>query len=336
MIDIALGLPHLRQGPILRRALSLKATVLVSASALAKWQRKDGNRRWAGWDFAQLANLPAHVDAMLDCGGFTSHVVYGGFPWSIDDYITLAAAHPFRLFASFDYPCEAEIAADRAAVQERLSRTIGANRETRRRAEDAGIADRLMPVLQGRTPGDYERCANALAWSMTPGRIVGVGSMCRREVRGPEGLVAVVEHLDHILPAGVQLHCFGVKGSALPFLRPFERRLASIDSQAYGIAARHDALRRAVPKTDALVAQHMTRWFLRQKRTACGQARLLPPRAVPRPELAPSDSWQAAIARARDEIGALIETGDLDHDQLTECWIEQWAADIYADRRQAA
>jgi len=336
MIEIILGLPHLRQGPILRRALMLKTPVLVSASALARWRRIDGCRRWAGWDFAQLRNLPTSVETILDCGGFTSHMIYGGFPWSIENYIALAAAHPFRQFASFDYPCEAEIAADDAAVKERISRTIGANREIRRRAEDAGIGDRFMSVLQGRSPSDYERCADALAWSVIPGRTIGVGSMCRREVRGPEGLIAVIEHLDRILPVGVRLHCFGVKGSALPFLRPFEQRIASIDSQAYGIAARHDALRRCVSKTDGLVAEHMTRWFLRQRRAACGPPRLVPPVVRPRQNMPPCDPWEVAMAKARQEIGALIETGDLDHDELTECWVEQWAADNYADLREAA
>lgn len=336
MIEIALGLPHLRRGPILRRALTLKATILVSASALARWKTARGQRYWSGWDFAQLANLPGTVDAILDSGGFTSHVVYGGFPWSIDDYITLAVAHPFRLFASFDYPCEAEIATDRCSVSERLSRTIGANRETRRRADDAGIADRFMPVLQGRLPADYERCAEALAWSMVPGRIIGVGSMCRREVRGPEGLIAVVEHLDRILPAGVRLHCFGVKGAALPYLRGFEQRVASIDSMAYGVAARRDAHRRGISKTDVLVAAHMTRWYLQQRRGACSPVRLLPPAHAPRPKLPPSDPWNAALAAARREIGELIEMGDLDHDQLTDSWIEQWAADLYTAPRQAA
>lgn len=336
MIEIILGLPHLRQGPILRRALTLKAPVLVSASALARWRVGYGCRQWAGWDYPQLRNLPTSTDSILDCGGFTSHVVYGGFPWSIDDYIALASAHPFRHFASFDYPCEAEIATDDAAVRERISRTIGANRETRRRAEDSGIADRFMAVLQGRSPSDYERCADALAWSIVPGRTIGVGSMCRRDVRGDHGLVAVVEHLDRILPTGVRLHCSGVKGSALPYLRPFAERIASIDSQAYGITARRDALRRGISKTDALVAEHMTRWLLRQRRAACEPSRLLPPATRPTPTLPARDPWEAAIAAAREEICALIETGDLDHDELTECWVEQWAAGLYADRRQAA
>jgi hypothetical protein len=64
---------------------------------------------------------------------------------------------------------------------------------------DLGIIDRFMPVLQGRHPEDYECCAEALAWSMMPGSIVGVGSMCRRDVLGPDGLIAVVSHLDRVL-----------------------------------------------------------------------------------------------------------------------------------------
>src|SRR3546814_10416330 len=84
--------------------------------------------------------------------------------------------------------------------------------------------------------------------------------MCRREVSGPEGLIAVFDHLDHILPKGVMLHGFGVKGTALSHLKGIEHRIASIDSQAYGQAARHDAFARGVAKTDTLVAQHMQAW----------------------------------------------------------------------------
>ena len=45
----------------------------------------------------------------------------------------------------------------------------------------------------------------------------------------------------------------------------------------------------------------------------------------------PSDPWERAIAQARAEIRDLIEIGDLEHDELTAPWIEQWAADIYRD-----
>lgn len=327
MIDIALGLPHLRQGPLLRRALSLKATILVSANALSRWKGRTPDRQWVGWDYAQLHNMPPGRRLILDCGGFTSHVVYGSFPWTIDQYVSLAAAHPFKLFASFDYPVEKEIAHDRATINERIARTIGANRETRRRAKDAGISNKFMPVLQGRNPEDYQRCADALSWSVIPGATIGVGSMCRRDIKGPEGLIAVVEHLDRILPDGVQLHCFGAKGTALPYLSAFGNRVASIDSQAYGIAARQDALKRGVSKSDRFVAEHMTRWFFTQQRAARSLPRHLSPSLPTGPEPVSCSPWEIALARARAEINDLIAAGDLDHDALIEGWVEQWAAE---------
>lgn len=312
----------------LRRALSLKATLLVSANALSKWNTAQGIRSWKGWNTRPLTNVPIGTRLMLDSGGFTSHMIYGGFPWTIDDYIDLATRYPFHLFASFDYPVEQEIARNRPEIDERIARTISANRETRRRAQDAGIADRFMPVLQGRIPSDYERCAQALAWSMVPGRTIGIGSMCRRHTHGPEGLIAVVEHLDKILPKGITLHCFGVKGSALPYLRQFEDRIASIDSQAYGVSARQDARKRGVSKTDHLVARHMLKWYLRQCQAAKANPKALPPERPRARVQIPSDPWQIAIAKARAEINDLIATGDLEHDEIIEPWIDEWAAEL--------
>jgi hypothetical protein len=150
--------------------------------------------------------------------------------------------------------------------------------------------------------------------------------MCRRHVFGPEGLIAVVERLDRALPPGVALHCFGVKGTALPYLNAFGSRVASIDSQAYGIAARRDAAKRGVSKDDALVARHMTRWYFAQRRAACRVRQ--PPTNKPTSALPePDNPWERQLARARAEINELIETGALDHDEIVECWIEQWAAD---------
>jgi hypothetical protein len=40
---------------------------------------------------------------------------------------------------------------------------------------------------------------------------VGLGSVCRRHLHAPDGIVAIVRALDEIMPAGVQLHLFGVK-----------------------------------------------------------------------------------------------------------------------------
>lgn len=332
-IEIILGLPHLANGALLATAERLKAPVLISANCLSRWRKADGWREWTGWRTATLANADGLVSLDLDSAGYSMMVRYGGLPWSIADYMALAASYPFRRVSSIDYCCEDGVASNREEVLDRISRTIATNRECFARAIDLGIANRFMPVLQGRTPDDYVRCLDAIEGMILPGTTVGIGSMCRRVIHGPEGLVAVVERLSRVLPVGVRAHAFGVKGDALPYLAPFSRWVASIDSQAFGIAARRDAIQRGVAKSDRLVAAHMERWYRRQ----CGRALAAPvtlPEAADhsaRP-IAVDDPWERAIAEARAQIRDLTETGDLDHDEITANWVEAWAADLYHQR----
>lgn len=336
-IEIVVGLPHLSRGAILDRAQALQVPALISANCLSRWSDAPGWRQWQGWRLGQLANAQGLASLDLDSAGFVATRAYGGFPWTVDAYMDLAEAFPFRRIASLDYCTEAEIAGDREEVLDRISRTIRANRDCRERAADRGLLDRLMPVLQGRSPSDYERCGEALWQSMTPGTVVGIGSMCRREIAGPEGLIAVFEHLDRVLPAGVRLHGFGVKGSALPYLTPLSHRIASIDSQAYGISARREALRHGIAKTDALVADHLERWLCVQHARLRGPAAPLQQATAAPVPAASNDPWETAVATARSEIRALIESGDLEHDEITAGWIEQWAAENYhRERRRAA
>ncbi|HEX7784354.1 MAG TPA: hypothetical protein VF509_16260 [Sphingobium sp.] len=328
-INVIIGLPHLNEGPILQRARALGQTVLISANALSRWSEKRGWREWSGWRMGQLENAQGLPSLCLDSAGFVAAARYGGFPWSLSAYVSLASAYPFEWWASADYCVEAEIARDRDEVADRLSRTIRANRDCQVLGEDAGIADRLIPVIQGRRPSDYERCIDALWGAIRPGALIGVGSMCRRDIHGPEGLIAVVDHLDQILPAGVRLHIFGAKGSALPYLLPFAHRVASIDSQAYGVGARRAALKAGTSKTDRMVADHMEQWLTGQRRRLAARPKRLPQQRPAVADLPPIDPWEVAIAQARAEIRDLIESGDLDHDDVFEPWIEQWAADIF-------
>ncbi|MDB5580814.1 MAG: hypothetical protein JWR80_5990 [Bradyrhizobium sp.] len=327
-IEIIVGLPHLNEGPILATARRLQLPILISANALSRWTPIDGAREWTGWRAGLLSHAAGLISLDLDSAGFVAMARYRGFPWTVDAYFKLARAFPFRRIASLDYCTEAEIAADREEVLDRISRTIRANRECALRADEDGLTHSFMPVLQGRRPEDYERCADALWALLRPGSVIGLGSMCRRAVGGPEGVIAVVEHLDRVLPDEIRLHAFGVKGSALPYLKPLERRIASIDSQAYGIAARRDAHRRHVQKTDALVAAHLEAWVLRQHKCLAVPERFPAPATNNLPERTAESPWEAAVARARAEIRALIEAGDLDHDEITDAWVESWAADL--------
>lgn len=328
-IEIIVGLPHLADGPILRRARAMGVPVLISANCLSRWSTAQGWREWTGWRLSALANAAGLRSIDLDSAGFSALRRYRGYPWTLDAYMQLARSYPFRRFFSLDYCVEPELAADREEVLDRISRTIRANRECRARAVDLGLTDAFCPVLQGRSPADYERCADALAWSMNPGSVIGVGSMCRRPVAGPEGLLAVFEHLDRVLPAGVMLHGFGVKGTALAHLSPLAHRIASIDSQAYGVAARQEALQLGISKTDGLVADHLEHWTGRQldRRAEPAPAHQVE-LALDTPTPAPADPWEAAIAIARAQIRSLIEEGQLDHNEVTAGWVEEWAADL--------
>lgn len=330
-MEIIVGLPHLNRGPILERVQELRAPALISANCLSIWSRRNGWPNWGGWRLDKLKNARGLHSLCLDSAGFVATANYGGFPWSIGQYVALAAAFPFRWWASIDYCTEAEIAGDRDEVLDRISRTIRANLDSWRMGCDAGIGGTFLPVIQGRAPADYERCADGISACIQSGRLIGVGSMCRREIHGPEGLIAVVDHLDRLLPPGIRLHLFGVKGSAIPFLLPFRHRIASLDSQAYGVTARRDAYRRGAVKTDGLVADHLEQWLRVQYRRRREPPRNLPMQAAPAPPCGPSNRWEAAIALARQEIRELIETGNLEHDEVTLPWVEQWAADIYRD-----
>ncbi|WP_454887322.1 deazapurine DNA modification protein DpdA family protein [Sphingomonas oryzagri] len=333
-IEIVVGLPHLSEGPILQRARAMGVPTLISANCLSRWKKRDGWREWSGWRLGTLANARGLASLDLDSGGYVAMSRYNGIPWSVDEYMALAASYPFRRFASLDYCTEEGVARDREEVLDRISRTIRANRDCRMRAADLGIADRLMPVIQGRLPSDFERCLDALPVSMKPGTVIGIGSMCRRPLFGTEGLIAVFEHLDRILPQGVKTHGFGVKGDCLPYLRGLEHRICSLDSQAFGIAARYDANKRGVPKTDRLVADHMERWTLRQMARRSEPARALQGELALDPgERFHPDPWERAIAQARHEIRALIEDGSLEHDEITSGWVQEWAADIYREGR---
>lgn len=331
-ITIMVGLPHLADGMLLDRARRLHQPVLISANALSRWSTKRGWREWAGWSTSGLANAAGLHSLCLDSAGFSAMARYGGYPWTIDDYVRLAASYPFHWWASLDYCVEHQVAGDREEVLDRISRTIRANIDCRRRAEQEGLIGNFMPVIQGRFPSDYERCADGLWGTIERAGLVGVGSMCRRHIHGPEGLIAVIDHLDRTLSPRTRLHLFGVKGEALPYLKPFTHRVASIDSQAYGVAARAEALQTRRPKSDTMVADHMEHWVRTQRGRLQQPSRKLPVQPPPSEPVLTDDPWEDAIAQARQQMRELIESGDLEHDELTAPWTEQWAADIYADR----
>jgi len=312
-----LGLPHIRRGPILERARALGCPVLLSANAFSRWRTAPGGwREWLGWDLRDLANL-AGIPAHLDSAGFVAMMKYRGWEWSVEKYIQLAAAYPWQWFAAMDLCCEPEIADKRDQVRDRIAGTIALFNECRRDAQRAGIADRLLPVMQGQHPDDYIYCMDRFPVAAWPS-LIGVGSMCRRPVNGAASLLAVVDAIDRALGTDpVKLHLFGVKTTGAEALRGHPR-VATTDSQAYGSAARWDAVKAGISKTDDFVAQVMGEWHQRQEnRLAQPGFAFQPSLAFDVPaEQAPRSLFAEAEQQIRAELRELVEAGEVEWNYL--------------------
>lgn len=236
-----------------RAAARIGAPLMVSANALA---RASGFR-------AVPDDLFAGADVALDSAGFVAMQRYGGYRWSMAEYLSLAGAHRWAWWSAMDYCCEPEIARDAAAVRERVNQTCAALVALRAMAGDRGIAPPL-PVLQGWRPADYRYCADKMRDLPD---LIGVGSVCRRAVGGPDGVVAIIDALDRALPRRVGLHLFGVKGDAIPLLLHWPR-IVSVDSMAWDFRSRKAAWEQHVSCTIEFRVAEMTRWYRRQQAKA--------------------------------------------------------------------
>ncbi len=312
-----LGLPALKEGPLWDTARALEAPVLISANALSRWRIDEGGyRTWCGFDPRHL-HLVANHPVALDSAGFVAAQHYRGFPWDTDDYLDLAAAAPWLWWASQDWCVEPEIAHDRDAVFDRISGTVRLNTLCLIGAERRRIRHSFVPVIQGWEPLDYVRCIERMPF-VRDFPLIGVGSMCRRHVEGPNGILAVLETLRGAF-AGMEtrFHLFGLKSIGMQHTA-LDGRVASCDSQAYGVAARQNALRMRVSKSDRMLAGVMRDWYTRQIEIANAPPM---PRRLKKPSTPPVENpmspIETRILDAYDELRALHEDGELGWSSLT-------------------
>ena len=310
--EFLLGLPALRPGALWSRAQSLGAPIMISANALSRW-RVDGLglREWDGFDGRHL-NLVHDHRVALDSAGFVAASRYRGFPWSTSDYLNLAAAAPWLWWASQDWCVEPELAANEDTILDRISGTVRLNMICLRGGERRGIADRFVPVLQGWHPHHYLRCLERMPWVLDC-PLVGIGSMCRRHVHGEHGILHVLEMLDRAFTGSrTKWHLFGLKSQAIAYAAQHPR-VASTDSQAYGVAARQDARKARASKTDAVVASAMARWHSQQLTAIAARP---PQPSVPDWTLndhkTPKTQIEARIAEAMEHLRELHENGEIE------------------------
>jgi hypothetical protein len=193
---------------------------------------------------ARLSKLPvAATSWVLDSGGFTELQQHGR--WRIDARTYAAeVAHyvehvgPMVWAAPQDWMCEPAVlhggtfkgvrfAGTGLTIAEHQARTVGNYLELR--ALDAPV----IPVLQGFTLADYERCADRYAAAgvdLAALPTVGLGSVCRREATDEIGEVVAA-----MAARGIRCHGFGCKEGAV---RRYGGILASADSMAWSYAGR--------------------------------------------------------------------------------------------------
>ncbi len=251
---LRIGIPEVN-GSLIRFAHERGYSILVSANRFFDHKRKRFRRPGKGLRGLNIA---------LDSAGFVAMSKYGGYPWTVEQYIGLAKAFPWAWWASMDYCCEPEIADSREVVEERVEKTFKRYVDCIQEAQRQGCSF-PMPVLQGWKPSDYLESARLLTdrfGHLPP--LVGVGSVCRRDLKGPAGLLAVVGLLDDELPPHVQLHLFGVKGALLRHID--SSRIASMDSMAWDYRARRRCRDEGIPYRIPERLVEMERWYEKQKR----------------------------------------------------------------------
>jgi hypothetical protein len=174
----------------------------------------------------------------LDSGGFTELAQYGTWDTGATPKQYVDRIRRYRdeighlaWAAPQDWMCEPSILAKTGlTVAEHHDRTI----DNRMRLRDLGPELPIIEVVQGQTPGDYLRCADRYAKrgiDLTRSRLVGVGSVCRRQSTSQVGDILTALH-----QAGVtRLHGFGFKTAGLA---RWGHLLTSADSMAWSAQAR--------------------------------------------------------------------------------------------------
>lgn len=170
----------------------------------------------------------------LDSGGFTELSMYGEWRTTANEYVVAVRRYADEIgglawCAPQDWMCEPfMLESTKKSVAEHQALTVE-NFLTLRQE----LGDLVIPVLQGWTPDDYLRHADAYTAAgvdLGAERTVGVGSVCRRQTAAPIRRLMTTLHA-----YGAALHGFGVRSEGLEL---YHALLASADSMAWSFNAR--------------------------------------------------------------------------------------------------
>jgi hypothetical protein len=194
---------------------------------------------------------------VLDSGGFTELSLNGG--WTVASYTYARDVARYRdevgrlvWAAPQDWMCEPQILGKTGlTVREHQARTVGNYLDLK--TIDPTLP--VIPVLQGWTLADYERCLtlyDRAGINLRAEPLVGVGSICRRQSTGEAAAI-----LATLAGHGLSLHGFGLK---LGGLAAAADHLASADSLAWSMDARRSD---PLPGHDHVSCANCIHWALR-------------------------------------------------------------------------
>ena len=171
---------------------------------------------------------------VLDSGGFTELNLYGRWETDVATYVSEVSrirdeVGHLEWCAPMDWMCEPSVREKTGlTVAEHQSRTTTNFLELRQQ-----LGETVIPVVQGWERDDYLRHIDgyeAAGVDLTAERVVGAGSVCRRNSDGQIGAV-----LRTLYRSGLSVHAFGVKGTAFVACADV---VTSADSLAWSATAR--------------------------------------------------------------------------------------------------
>ncbi len=187
-----------------------------------------------------------HRSIFVDCGGFSSSLITGGYRTSDKEYLRFVDRVRADVFALRDYPCEPEILRKWGrTVTDHIELTVSHHIKILDICN--GIRAKPVPVIQGWKVEDYLYCIDRFKEQGLITDYVAIGSICRRGSQ--KQIRKIINVIKDELP-NVRLHGFGISINALKYKDVWDS-LYSADSGAWDYASRWRNLKENMSKREA-------------------------------------------------------------------------------------
>ena len=212
---------------------------------------------------SSLKRKDYHDSIFVDCGGFSSSLIAGGYRTSDAEYLQFVQKINADLFALRDYPCEPQILKKwHRTVKDHIEMTV--NHHIKLLDLCADIEAEPVAVVQGWKVEDYLECIDRFREQGLITDFVAIGSICRR---GSQNQVRkIVSAIKGELP-NVKLHGFGISLNALRYKDVWDA-LYSADSGAWDFLSRWKSFRGNLSKREASELE-LSRFLLRLSKLKC-------------------------------------------------------------------